>query len=215
MRKLLLGMLTLALACFGTGYALATDDGMYHGPSGEPGGTVLREYGDGSLTTMFASDNSHSGNSFDVEALTDLTICGWDCNLEPGMWTIEIYTRNGTCDGYEQIASEWTLLGTDLVTSAGNDQPTHVDVGGLSLSAGQLVGVIAHCLEYGGFNYTNGGPLVFTNDDMSITTYRGLSDGWPPSSVFTYRAWNGTVHYNYDGGTPVESSTWGQIKALF
>ncbi len=214
MRALLPVALTLAFVCFGTGYAVATDDGLTHGPSAT-GGTLQREYGQGSLTTMFASNNGFAGNSFDVTALVDLTVVGWDCNLDAGTWNIEIWTRNGTCNGFEQNPAEWSLLGTVVVQGAGVDLPTHIDIGGLTMTAGQLVGVIARCQEYSAFNYTNGGPNTYSNADMSITTYRGLSDGWPPSSLFTYRAWNGTVHYDYGGCSPVEATTWGAIKSLF
>ncbi len=210
MRKVLLVALTLAL---GTGVVLATDDGLEHGLS-VGGSTVPREYGDAFLTTIFASNNGFAGNSFDVTALTDLTIVGWDCNLDAGLWNVEIYTRQGTCHPYEQTPSEWTLLGTVQVNGAGVDLPTHIDLGGIQLSSGQLIGVIARVQEYSAFNYTNGGPNTYSNADMSITTYSGLSDGWPPSSLFNYRAWNGTVHYDY-GITPVEETTWGAIKALF
>jgi len=213
MRALLLVALTLALVCFGTGFALATDDGLEHSLTtpGEPG----REYGNGSLTTTFVGGNGFAGNSFDITALEDLTIVGWDCNLDAGTWNIDIWTRNGTCNGFEQNPAEWTLLGTAVVVGAGPGAPTHVDVGPFAMTSGQLVGVIARCHEYSCFNYTNGGPNTYSNAEMSLTTYRGLADGWPPSSLFSYRAWNGTVHYNFGGCSPVEESTWGAIKALF
>ena len=49
---------------------------------------------------------------------------------------------------------------------------------------------------------------------MSITTYNGLGNGWPPSSVFQGRIWNGTVHYDY-GVTPVHEASWGSLKIEF
>lgn len=210
MRKLVLVALTLA---FGTGFAFATDDGLPLGVAVGGQGTP-REYGDGYLTTIFAQNNGFAGNSFDVTALTDLTIVGWDCNLDAGTWNIEIYTRAGTATGHEQIPSDWTLLGSVVVQGAGVDLPTHIDLGGVEMASGQMIGVIARCQEYSAFNYTNGGPNTYSNADMSITTYAGLGNNWPPSSVFPGRIWNGTVHYDY-GFTPVEESTWGSIKALF
>ena len=63
----------------------------------------------------------------------------------------------------------------------------------------------------GGFCYTNGGPNTYFNDHMTIITYRGLSDGFPPGDVFEYRIWNGTVHYDYE--TNLAHDSWGCIKA--
>jgi len=213
MRRLLPIVLTLAFTCVGAGPVLAADDGFEHGLSA--GGEVTtREIGDGSLTTLFASNNGFAGNSFDLTAAVNLSVVGWDMNLDTGTWNVEIYYRMGTANGYEQNPGAWTLLGTELVVGAGVDLPTHVDIGGLTLAAGDLVGIVTRVQEYSAFNYTNGGPNNYSNNDLTITSYAGLGDGWPPGSVFAGRIWNGTVHYDY-GVTPVESATWGSIKALF
>jgi len=215
-RTLLLGILTLALICFGTGPVFATDDGSEPGLPAE-GGPGLRDTGDASLTTMFAQNNGHTGNSFDIEANVDLTVVGWDCNLDAGPRDVEIWTRPGTADGFEGSTAGWTLLGSETVMGAGVDLPTHVDVGGLSMAAGEVVGVIARTNDFGTFQYTNGSPPggVHSNADMIITTYRGLDNNWPPSSMFFVREWNGTVHYDYAASTPVDETTWGSIKAVF
>ena len=114
-------------------------------------------------------------------------------------------------------AAGWTLLGSEYVAAAGVDLKTHVDIGGLYIATAETVGVIITAQEAvsgtGGFCYTNGGPNTYSNSDISITTYRGLPAGFPPASVYTYRAWNGTVHYLY--GTALTRNTWGNIKAGF
>lgn len=218
MKMLQLCVLAMALACFGQGYALAdTDSGAENGPP-VGGGANPDATGDAMLTTLFASNNNFAGNSFDITASTDLTVVGFEVNLATivPLWTVQVYTRAGTANGFEQNPAGWTLLGTVQVVGAGVDQPTHVDVGGLAMTTGETVGVIITVVEavsgVGGFNYTNGDPTVYSNADMSITTYAGLGNGWPPSSVFPGRMWNGTVHYNYSG-TPVNEASWGSIKA--
>jgi hypothetical protein len=215
MRALLPVALTLALVCLGSGVALAADDsGFTHAASALGPVTPGNQDSDGSLTTIFASNNGFAGNSFDVTALTALTVVGWDVNLDAGTYTVEVYTKVGTADGFEQNAAAWTLLGSDTVVSAGPDLHTYVNVGGLTMASGDVRGVIVRVTSYSGIRYTNGGPNTYSNADMSITTYRGLSDGWPPSSLFVYRAWNGTVYYDF-ACSPVEPSTWGAIKTLF
>lgn len=206
----------LALVCLVSGFAIADDDGTI---SSENAFDCFPEYGtdaygDAYLTTIFARDNGFAGNSFDVSALTPLTIVGFDCNLEDPSTPCDIfvYYKVGTADGFELNSGAWTLLGTDNVVPAGSDLPTHVDVGGLYMGTGDTVGFCIVSSE-SNVEYTNGGPNTYTNTDMSITTFRGLASGWPPSSVFTYRAWNGTVHYVF--GTALDCNTWGSIKLTF
>ena len=206
----------VVLVCLFSGLAIANDDGTTDTIEGVPGhGGCTDGTGDDFLTTLFASDNGYAGNSFDVGAYAPVTIVGFDINLEAGIAThnIDVYYRAGTADGYELNPAEWTLLGTDNVVPAGDNLPTHVDVGGLFLDTGDTVGFIIITQEYSGIRYTNGGPNTYTNSDIEIITYRGLADGWPPSSAFSYRAWNGTVHYVY--GTALDRTTWGSIKSTF
>ncbi|MGD8395473.1 MAG: hypothetical protein PVF43_08365 [Candidatus Eiseniibacteriota bacterium] len=214
MKSLLLTAAMLALACS----AFATDSGVEPIP-GITGGPISNATGDASLTTLFASNNNFAGNSFDIITTTDVTVVGWDINLDPttGPANIDVWWRVGTALGNESNPAGWMLLGSDNVTGAGVDLPTHVDVGGLSISAGTTIGVIIICNEcvtgVGGFNYTNiPQGTTYSNADMTVTTWNGFGPPFPPSSVFEGRAWNGTVHYDYAGSTPVEAATWGSIK---
>ncbi|MCD4701368.1 MAG: hypothetical protein K8S24_05865 [Candidatus Aegiribacteria sp.] len=208
--------LMLVLAFLFQGSALAVTDSGAESSSTSCFAPNTDDTGDGFLTTIFAQNNNFAGNSFDIIASTDLTVVGFDVNLDTNLpsWTVQVWTRAGTADGFEQSATGWTLLGTDVVVGAGSDLPTHVNVGGLSMLNGETVGVIITVVEavasVGGFFYTNGGPNTYSNAEMSVITYRGLSDGFPPGSVFTYRAWNGTVHYDFD--TALDQESWGFIK---
>lgn len=202
------------------GAALAApDSGALTAPALTAPAAASDSTGDGQLTTQFNQNNNFAGNSFDIEALVDVTVVGWDINIDTvvPLWTVHVYWREGTANGYEQTSTGWNHLGTDNVVGMGANQPTHIDIGGLDIAAGELVGIIITAEEAipgtGGFFYTNGGPTTYSNADMSLTTYRGLSDGFPPGTVFSYREWNGTVHYNYV--TPIVRSTWGTIKAVF
>ncbi|MEN8208948.1 MAG: hypothetical protein ABFR50_06830 [Candidatus Fermentibacteria bacterium] len=215
MRRTLVFLVLMSLV---SGIALASDSGAestlltFEAPSTD-------DTGDTFLTTIFASDNNFAGNSFDIMALTDLTIVGFDVNLATNLpnYTVDVWTREGTADGFETSAAGWTLLGSEVVVPNGVDVPTHVNVGGMGILAGDTLGVIITAQEAvsgtGGFSYTNGGPNYYGNGDMDIMTYRGLSDGFPPGNTFEYRAWNGTVHYNY--GVALANETWGNIKAAF
>jgi hypothetical protein len=214
MRTALLGVLTLALACLGPGVALATPDSGVEFPEG-PGVGVPPATGGGSLTTLFAQNNNFAGNAFDIVAQTDLTVVSFDINLDSigQPYTIEVWTRPGTANGNEQNAG-WAMLGSAVVVGNGIDVPTPLPVGGLAMTSGQTTGVIISCVQcvtgVGGFHYTNGGPNIYSNADLDIITYSGISP-FPPASVFFPRQWNGTVYYDFDP-ISVEERSWGSIK---
>lgn len=210
-------IMVFALACLVASSAFAvTDSGV---PMGDPGtGHGVDGTGDAGLTTQFASNNNFAGNSFDITATQQITIAGFDINQAANLaqYTIDVYYRTGTCNGYETSAAGWTLLGSEVVTPAGVDVPTHVDIGGLVIDAGDTIGFIITAQEavsgVAGFSYTNGGPGTMWSDSyIEITTYAGLGDGFPPASVFAGREWNGTVYYFY-GASALDRSSWGAIK---
>jgi len=159
--------------------------------------------GPGSLTTLFGANNSFAGNTFDVTATRSLIITGFDINIDDvgGTHTADIYWRVGSSVGVENDAGAWTLLGSDSgVIGAGADAPTFVDVStpaGTSLAAGTVYGFYFDLATYpsAAVGYTNGGPTVFSNADMSITTNTGQASPAFSGSFFP-RQWNGTVHYD-------------------
>lgn len=210
-------ILVFALVCLVSGSAFALTDSGSEGST--PAGRVpeLDGTGDAGLTTQFAEDNNFAGNSFDVAASQQITIAGFDLNLDNidyPEFTIDVYYRTGTANGYESSAAGWTLLGSQVVTAAGVNVPSHADIGGLTIEAGSTIGFLIHAQEastapLGGFMYTNGGPNTYSDSYLAITTYAGISD-FPSGSVFSPRSWNGTVYYFY--GTALDRSTWGSIK---
>jgi hypothetical protein len=157
---------------------------------------------DASLTTLFASNNAFAGNTFDLVSTIDITIVGWDVNLDNGgsTNTVDFYWRLGTAVGNENSAAGWNLMGTDnAVVSNGIDNPTPVFVGGLTMTAGQIYGIYFDLASYpsAAVLYTNGGPTVFSNADLSLTTNDGRGDPAFTGGQFFPRQWNGTVFYNY------------------
>jgi hypothetical protein len=162
--------------------------------------------GPSSLTTLFATNNSFAGNTFDITTNVAILINGFDVNIDgAGPTTMAVYWRPGTSDGFESAAAGWTLLGTDVVTPAGTNSPTHVDVGGLNLDAGQTYGFYIDVQSYPSSSmlYTNaGGPVDFSNADFTITTFYGKGNPAFTGETFVFRQWNGTVHYAALNGVP-------------
>ena len=169
--------------------------------------------GRGSLTTIFASNNGAAGNTFDITPSIDLSISGIDVNVSPGgkPFQLDLYWKEGTAVGYESDAAAWTLLWTGSGTSAGNDLPSYVDLGGNGtfFRAGQTYGIYVDMCDFSGspyISYTNGGPATYSNADLSLTTNTG--QGSPPfTNYFQYRIWNGTIYYSPVIKVPEEEGT--------
>ena len=176
---------------------------------GAPGPSTVQVDQTGSLTTSFVGGNGFAGNTFDIENIgaDPITINGWDVNLNvPGSTnTIEIYWRAGTSVGFENSSAGWTQLGSDAaVTSAGENNPSAVTMPSFTIQTGELFGFYVDLANYGSgtsIRYTNGGPTVFSNTEISLTTYVGKGNPAFTGSTFSYRQWNGTVYYDI---VPVE-----------
>ena len=158
-----------------------------------------------SLSTTYAGGNNFAGNTFDISPNKNIQIDGFDIHLSGSaeFATIAIYWRNGTANGFQDSAAGWTLLGTANVAPQGLGVPTHVPIGGLSMTAGQTYGIYLDVQNHGGFNtqdflalnYSNGGPSNYSNADLVLTTFHGKGTPAFTGPSFFPRQWNGTVYY--------------------
>lgn len=165
------------------------------GPAAPPG----PQLGTGSITTLFAQNNQFAGNTFDMVPGVNMTITGFDVNLSAGAaTTMNIYWRTGTAFGFESSAAGWTSIGTDAVAPSGPNIPTPVNIGGLTLTAGNTYGFYVDTQSYpsASLMYTNGGPTTFSNADTDLTTFHGKGNPAFTGSSFFPRQWNGTVYYD-------------------
>jgi hypothetical protein len=186
-----------------------SDDEAGRPVTGAPGPSTHEVDATGYLTTMFASNNSYRGNTFDIEntGSVEITITGLEVNLNntSSTNTIDIYWRTGTSVGFESNPAGWTLLGSDTaVVSAGDDVPSSVTMPAFTIQPGELFGFYVDLASYGAgtsLQYTNGGPTTFSNSEISLTTYYGKGDQVFTGGTYTYRQWNGTVIYDF---VPVE-----------
>ncbi|MBL0210553.1 MAG: hypothetical protein IPQ13_06510 [Holophagaceae bacterium] len=152
----------------------------------------------GSLTTLFAGNNSQNGNMFDVQTINKITITSFAINLSTSYpsTTMEVYYKAGTSVGFETNAGAWTLLGSSVVTSLGDNVPTPLPVGGLTLDAGQVYAFYITStspIGFGVIRYTNG-TTDYSNSDLTI--YHGFGKAYPFANTFSPRIWNGTIFYN-------------------
>ena len=155
-----------------------------------------------SLCTLFARNNGGSiGGAvyFDVTAVSDVDICGFDINTaELTAAGLEVWTTPGTYVGNEANIAVWTQVAVDDGTGMGmgNDIPTPITLlnpftlptgsWGMALVA---VGV--------GHDYTTGGAsstLQYTDGTLTIDL-GGASNVPFTGGIFDPRIWNGCIHY--------------------
>lgn len=155
-----------------------------------------------SLTTTSAAGNDHNGNMFDVVALEDVIVEGFDVHPWFGSTTIELYHRAGTWEGFASTPSAWTFLGrgpvpygTWLMTVPVPDLAVYIPAGerhAFYVTSSDVMISLA---------YTNGSEIgnVYSADD-SLQFLEGSALAYPFTAgsgvVFSPRVWNGRIHYS-------------------
>jgi hypothetical protein len=127
---------------------------------------------------------------------------------------LQVYIRNGTYFGHETSLAGWTYLGSGSYTSAGQFNPTFVDIPDFVLDPGGPYGITVVTLQ-GGMSYTNGSN-TYTSGPLTLSTGSGGSMSGVPGSgtetcsfVNTPRTWNGTIYADELPGTVPEPSSLG------
>ncbi len=168
-----------------------------------------------SLLTSFVSGNQFAGNMFDLTALNPagVTIDSWDVNMTlPGAQTrVSVYYRTDSyLNGLNTMAG-WIEVGTETVTSAGQDQRTPVPIGGLSIPGGATYGIYIFLTDYitnppptgvPSWRYMNIPPALtqYANADLQLDG--GVGKGSPPftGSTFNARMFSGEIFYSVGSG---------------
>ncbi len=191
-----------------TGNMIKTDAGVFiEFPAPN---TNLPESRETSITTFFAANNSYAGNMFDVEVIggNDIVINSFDLNLYGAPVDIYFYYKIGTYVGFENTSGAWTLVGiAPLVNPLGINVPTPVNLGGITLEAGQVYGFYLTTTAMGlnppSLMYYTNGNNTFSDANLRITAGIGLGGDTHFDDLFIPRTWNGTIYYDLGGAVPV------------
>jgi len=156
-----------------------------------------------SLQTTFAGGNGSNGNMFDIVAINEVTIDGFDGNLDAGTGDVYIYYKSGTYVGNETNSAAWTLIGSTSVTSSGAGSPTTIPIPvDVTIPTGQTYAFFVYTDV--GNDYTNGSSAgnVYVQD-ANIQILEGCGKGSPLFTGGTYspRVFNGIVNYSYGSGS--------------
>ena len=122
----------------------------------------------------------------------------------------EIYYKVGTYAGFETNAASWTLVGSvNSLYVAANNVPTRIPIPMSITMPANSTFVAFYVTKHsasGGLNYTSSAVTnvtLATNSVLSIVG--GVGKAYPFSSTYSYRLFNGTVHYYT--GTITSSNT--------
>jgi hypothetical protein len=164
-----------------------------------------------SLATSYTSNNGSRGAMFNITATNTITILCFDGNLYGGTTAkYEIYYKSGTYVGSETNAAAWTLAGSvnSLYVSA-NNVPTAIPITvNVVIPAGQTYGFYVTNTASGGLNYISSAVTNVTlASDANLTMVGGVGKAYPFSSTYSYRLFNGTVHYAVGNVLPVEMTS--------
>jgi len=153
------------------------------------------------LPTFYAEDNGQDGIMFDINAIVDVTVTGFDFNMGAATpYDMEIYYKAGTHVGFEMTPGAWTLAGTALgVVGAGANVATAIPIVlNVAIPSGQTYAFyITDMGTAANLDYTNGtGVGAVAATDGNITIFEGTGKDYPFDANFTPRIPNITVYYD-------------------
>lgn len=140
---------------------------------------------------------------FDIEAINDVTVTGFDCNLgNTELYDMEIYFKLGTHVGSTMTPGDWTLVGSATgIMGLGEDIPTPIPIAlNIPVPTGQTVafyiteiGAVPN-VDYGQVGVTPLGNVA--NADANIIVYDGTGKEYPFLQDYIARTPNITVYYD-------------------
>jgi hypothetical protein len=156
------------------------------------------------LLTTLAAGNGFSGTMFDVTAVGNIEVNGFDMHFSStGTASVEVWYRPGTFVGFETSNAGWTLVHTTTATALGTGVLSPVPGSfTVNVPAGQTYGFYVTAASTGPqVNYTNGsvlGNVFVQNADVQIKEGKG---GGYFTVTNSPRVFNGQMRYTKPGCT--------------
>ena len=152
--------------------------------------------------SMFTTDNyttSYNGIMFNLIADTDMIVDSMALIIvNTGQQSVNIYTRNGSFDGYQSNSTAWTYFTSTTASVTNNTGFSIIAIPSLQLIAGDTVGVYLELSSSSSsLRYKSGlsSPVVRSNGQLNIMTGSGVAHNF--GTYYNYRDWNGKVFYHY------------------
>ncbi len=154
------------------------------------------------LTTEYDENNGQDGIMFDITAAVDVTITGFDCNLDlVDTYDLEIYAKQGSHVGFTMTPGSWTLVGTATgVNGLGSNNPTSIPIVlNQAIAVGQTAAFYITSTDGNNVAYGQTGTTPLGNvagTDGNITVWDGTGKQYPFDTDFVARTPNITVYYD-------------------
>jgi hypothetical protein len=143
-------------------------------------------------------NSGQAGIMFDIVNLSanPLTITQFGPSLDAGNWPMEVYYTNvaSTWVGHDQDPSAWTLAGALTVTSVGPGAGTAIPGYGITVPAGQSLGIYLTSNTGAPLNYTTGVRQV-NDGTLNVSSSPGAGKLYPFAGTHLNRSYNGFVRY--------------------
>lgn len=155
--------------------------------------------GTGLLTTM-AGGNGQAGNMFDIKAIHDIQITGFDLHTRQigSVYKALVLTKPGSYIGYETNHTAWTQIQYTTVLSQGESNFTSMPplAKPLVMFQGQRRALYITLVDSVDMLYTTGDETaaVFVSDS-NIEFFQGIGNSFPFGNAYSPRIWNGVIKY--------------------
>jgi subtilisin-like proprotein convertase family protein len=152
-------------------------------------------------------DNGNSGIMFNVVNLgfTPMTLTEFGPSLDVGTWNMQVYYKPGSWVGSQGNPADWTLAGTTNVVSASPAVGTPIPAFGITLAAGQTMGIYLTATFGSPMNYTGlglaGTQRQFDDGKLRVSSQPGAGINYPFNGASLNRAYNGYVKYDAQATT--------------
>lgn len=150
------------------------------------------------LTTTFKGGNAAAGNMFDIVAMSSLQITHLKLHTPSKREVpIEIWTKEGTHEGFEKEKGAWTLLVSTTMQGRGIGKRSSLEFSPILLVESQRRAFYITTTSGARLAYTDGrgvGTVSAANDDIAIM--EGTGNTYPFGTIFKKRRWNGVLEYS-------------------
>lgn len=166
--------------------------------SNEKSGEQIGSFCGNSIATPLVSNNGNQGIMFDVQAVNDIIVSGFDINLSnSSSGNITVYSRVGTHVGFESSAVGWTNEGTVAISDNGTSTNTHISLPlSVMIPAGTTMAFYLNGDASLSIDYSDGTSLGNTLiSDPNIVVKEGSGISAVFGSNFQPRNFEGVIQY--------------------
>lgn len=173
------------------------------------------------FSTLFTGGIWRGGCMIDIKAAKTIRIDSFDLNIMSyDNEVVEVYykTAGGSHRGYTGDPASWTLLDTQVVQAVGAYQPTRVNIGGLTIAAGEIEALYITLRSSNLTVKVFTTPIIPNNSDIIIDDATGVNYLFS-YSIFTRRVPDIHIYYTRyscsDIRTPVTAYSDTAVQAAY